>query len=114
MALEVTNVVPGPGELNPDGDAARWVRIAADLEVDVGFVPFIWARLRDNPHAWFVVYDGVAGAGTPELGFAPLFRDHGTVSQLGQVYSFSLLPVGGWWGSPVEIFLGQFQEAPWV
>ena len=114
MALQVTNVVPAPGELSPDGDTARWIRISADLEVDPGLVPFVWTKLRNDPHSWHVVYDGVAGVSAAQEGFSPLFREHSTISQLGQVYSFSLLPLGGWWGSPIVINWGQFAEAPWV
>jgi hypothetical protein len=104
MPLDLRNLVPAVGPLDADPEKARWTKIIADLEIEPGFVPLVFAKVGDAPYMWHVVYDGVAG------GFAPLFVEHSTVQVTGLVHTFSLLPTGGWWESPVAITFGEFKE----
>ena len=105
MALLLSNVSPIPGDLDADPDLARWVRISALLEVDTNYLPLLYTFVGENPHTWHVIYNGITGL------FSPLFAEHSTVQVAGQQYTFSLLPTGGWWASPVAISFGQYQEA---
>lgn len=104
MTLALSSVLPIAGLLDPDPDVARFTPITADLEVDVGFVPVVYAKLGD-PYMWHVVFDGILSA------FSPLFDEHSTILTVGQISSLVLLPTGGWWDSPIVLTYGQFQEA---
>lgn len=107
MAAALANLSPAEGQLAADNETARFTHVTADLTVDAGTLPIIWAKVSTNGGAsaffWHLVYDGSA--------FAPLFAEHSTVEQAGQVYSFDLLPTGGWWDTAVELTWGQFSEA---
>ena len=82
----------------PVGDAR--VGRVIDLDVDAGKLPMVHGSLGTED---LVIYDG--------SGFAPSFADHSWVSQVGQKFSFSLLPMGGWHKTPIAIKPGQFAEA---
>jgi hypothetical protein len=105
VALDLSDLSPAPGELDPDPETARFTPITAVLEVESGFVPMVFAKIGTAPHTWHVVFDGVASA------FSPLFDEHSTIQSVGDVHTFSVLPTGGWWASPAVFTFGQFEEA---
>lgn len=106
MALDLRNIVPAAGQLDTDPETARFIPVTADLEVEAGgFLPMVFAKLGNAPYMWHVVFDGLAAA------FSPLFDEHSTIHTVGLVHTFSLLPTGGWWASPVVFTFGQFKEA---
>jgi hypothetical protein len=105
MTLSVTNIAPPPGSvIDSDWQTARKTPIAFDLEVDAGQLPVVRAKYGESPHAWPVIYDGSK--------FSPLFLENSTIDSVGDVHTFSLLPLGGWWrgfsivpsqGEPVNV-----------
>lgn len=102
------NLTPAPGEIDTDEEVGRFVPITGDLTITAALVvPQVYARLG-TPHTWHLVFDG---SRDPNQQFAPLFAEHSTVEQTGDVWSFSILPTGGWWTSPIEVVFGQFLEA---
>ncbi len=109
----LTDLAPAEGEIDPDPEVARWTPITAAFTLSAG-VPMVYARIGNEPHTWHLVFDGaraVAEPLAPEVGFSPMFADHSTVTVVGSVWSFSILPLGGWWNTPIELTWGQFQEA---
>lgn len=91
---EITNFVPAPGNaLGVDRETARWTPITFDVQsVTASHSIAIWAKLGTNPYWTLLVYDGTE--------FQPLFADHSTVDEAAGVFSFSILPTGGWWDPP--------------
>jgi hypothetical protein len=91
---EIANFSPAHGgALGADRETARWTPIIFDVQsVTADHSVAIWVAMGDNPYWKLMVYDGAA--------FAPLFSDHSSVTENAGVFSFTLLPTGGWWDPP--------------
>lgn len=93
----------GGSSLGASRDEARWTPITIDVVIGgAGAVPLVWGYFGADPGLRHVIYDGAA--------FAPFFEDSSTVTRVGDVYTFHLLPIGGWWDSPT-IKAGAWTEA---
>lgn len=78
------------------------------MTIDSARAAVVVAQVGASPWMWHCVY--------AEDGFAPLFDEHSTVGIVDNgdgttTYTFSFLPIGGWWSTPVALAPGQFQEA---
>lgn len=82
-------------------EAARWAPISITLTVATG-APLVFGHFGSDPGIRHVIYDGAA--------FTPLFEDGSTMTRNGDVYTFTILPLGGWWDTPT-IRAGAFAEA---
>lgn len=84
-------------------DEARWLVVEVVATIGgAGVVPLVWGYFGADPGVRHVIYDGSA--------FTPFFEDGSTVTRTGDVYTFRLLPLGGWWDSPT-IKVGAWMEA---
>lgn len=63
----------------------------------------IWARHGSDPATWDLVYDGSS--------LAPAWEDHSSVVVDGADATFSLLPLGGWPDSSVEVLVADAAPA---
>jgi hypothetical protein len=100
----ITNFAPAHGgTLGADREAARWTPITFDVAaLTASHAIAIWAKLGTDPYWTLLVYDGAA--------FQPLFADHSSVVENAGVFSFTLLPTGGWWDPP-SIEVVEFEAA---
>lgn len=103
-ASHLVELAPVAGSsLGATRDVARWTPIEVTAVVGgEGVVPLVWGYFGADPAVRHVIFDGTA--------FTPFFEDGSTVTSTGGVYTFHLLPLGGWWDSPT-IKVGSWREA---
>lgn len=95
------NLSPAAGALAATREDATWTPITVDITPNSGELPIILAQLGTSPYDILTVYDGAA--------FSPLFSERSTSSILVGIYSFSILPVGGWLTDQIEL---DFSSSP--
>lgn len=106
VTTSLSGLSPAAGALGATYETARFQPIALTVEVPSGFGPLIFAEIGEASAFPLVVYDPVAAD------FTPLFRDESTATDNGDgTWTFSLLPLGGWWRDDVTITPGIFAEA---
>lgn len=83
----------GGASLGATREEARWTPIELVVVVGgAGAVPLVWGYFGSDPGVRHVVYDGTS--------FTPFFEDNSTVTRSGDRYTFSVMPLGGWWDAP--------------
>jgi hypothetical protein len=97
---------PADGSLlDADVETARFTPITAVFPVQLGQQPIVYVVI--GTLSW-TIYSPTAGANSTP-GFVPFFSEHSSAQQVGTtllgapIWSFSVLPNGGWWRSGFNI-----------
>ena len=93
LSASLISYSPADGaQLSADPEVARWTPLGCVMQTSLTMLPLIFVTI--GTMRW-TVFDG--------SDFTPFFKEHSKVTQNGGIWTFSILPNGGWWRSNIKI-----------